>query len=100
MTRTFFAAAIFTLGTIAAAQAAAPKAIVVAYGDLNLSTAAGQSELKIRLQNAAGSLCSPVLPGPDYRGSEQSALEDTSVYHACIGRLTDRAMTKIKTGRN
>lgn len=88
------------LASVVRKQAAAPKAIVVAYGDLNLSTAAGQSELKIRLQNAAGSLCSSVLPGPDYRGSEQSALEDTSVYHACIGRLTNRAMNKVKTTRN
>jgi UrcA family protein len=94
MTRALVAAAVFIASTIPAAHAA-PKEVVVAYGDLNLSAAAGQSELKARLQDAAAKLCSPVFVGPDYRGSEQSARELMEVYHACIGRLSDRAMAKI-----
>ena len=100
MTRAL-AAAVFIISTISAARAdVAPKEVVVAYGDLDLSAAAGQSELKGRLQDAAAKLCSPVFVGPDYRGSEQSARELMEVYHACIGRLSQRAMAKIETGRN
>ena len=99
MSRVFAAAAVFAISTISAAQAAgmAPKGIAVAYGDLDLSAASGQSELKVHLQEAAAKLCSPVLVPPD---SEPTAQYHMSVYHACIGRLSERAMAKVKTGRN
>ncbi|HET7085536.1 MAG TPA: UrcA family protein [Rhizomicrobium sp.] len=91
------AAVLFAVSIIPAAQAAgtAPKDVVVAYGDLDLGTAAGQSALKDRLQDAAAQLCSPVLPGPDYRGSEQSIRQLKVVYRACVGRLSERAMARI-----
>ena len=96
------AAAMSILSTIPAAHAAdvAPREVVISVGDLDLGAAEGRSELKGRLQDAAAKLCSPVLVGPDYRGSEQSARELMEVYHACIGRLSERAMAKIKTARN
>ena len=108
MTRAVAAAfaAVFVSATIASAHAAAPpKDIAVAYGDLDLSAAAGRSQLKLRLEDAAAKLCGPVSVGPDYRGSEQSAREQLALYHACIGRLSERAMaqipmTRMQTGRN
>lgn len=102
MTRTIIAAALMAITTVSSAYADGdlPKQIVVAYGDLDLGTTAGQSELKVRLQTAAAQLCSPVLPGRDYRGSDQSIRELKVVYYACIGRLSERAMAKIQISRN
>jgi UrcA family protein len=104
MARTL-AAALFALSLIpaSAAHAGAANTISVAYGDLDLGAAAGRSELKARLADAAAKLCSPVAVGPDYRGSDQSARESMALYHACIGRLSERAMAQIpmsKTGRD
>src|SRR5690348_1831708 len=91
------AAVIFSIKIIPAAHAATvSKAVVVPYGDLDLATAAGRSELKARLQEAAATSCSPVLPGPGYRGSEQSIRELGIVYRACVGRLSQRAMARVK----
>ena len=73
-----------------------PKGIPVTYGDLDLGTAAGQSELKLRLHDAAAKLCSPSLA--ELGGSDQSAREHNELYQACIGRLSQRAMANI--GRN
>jgi UrcA family protein len=98
MPRAFLAAAIFALGTISAAHAAAPQGVSVAYGDLNLAAAAGQSALKLRLHDAAAKLCSPAIASTG--GSEQSAREHMELYQACIGRLSERAMAKIQTGRD
>ena len=93
MTRTL-AAALFAAGILAAAPAAsaAPKEVVVAYGDLDLNAAAGRSELTARLQDAAATLCSPVLANPD---SELSVREHKVIYRACVGRLSQRAMARI-----
>ena len=101
MIRALAAAAVFAISIISAAHAAgtAPQGITVAYGDLDHSAVAGQSELMLRLQNAAARLCSPVL-GTDTPGSDQSVLEHSEIYHACIGRLSDRTMAGIKTSRN
>jgi UrcA family protein len=101
MTRAL-AAAVFAISIIPAfhAAAGAPKDVVVAYGDLDLGTSAGRSELKTRLQNAAAKLCSPVLPDRNYRGSDESIRELNIVYRACIGRLSNRAMSKVETGRD
>jgi UrcA family protein len=102
MTRTIIAAALtaLTIGSSAHADGDVPRQIVVAYGDLDLHTTAGQSELKVRLQTAAAQLCSPVLPGRDYRGSDESIHELKVVYYACIGRLSERAMAKVQISRN
>jgi UrcA family protein len=102
MTRTIIAAALTALTTASCAHADGdvPKQIVVAYGDLDLGTAAGKSELKVRLQAAAAQLCSPVLPGRDYRGSDEGIHELKVVYYACIGRLSERAMAKVQISRN
>jgi UrcA family protein len=98
MARILAAAALFTISLIPAVHAA-PKQIAVAYGDLDLGAAAGQTELKLRLADAAAKLCSPVAVGPDYRGSEQSARESMALYHACIGRLSERAMAQIQSAK-
>jgi UrcA family protein len=73
------------------------KEITVAYGDLDLGTAAGRSQLMTRLQEAASQLCSPVLTPPD---SEVTAHEHMVIYRACIGRSSQRAMAKVTTVRN
>jgi UrcA family protein len=96
MRHALLAAAIFAISTIPAAHAATPQGITVAYGDLDLGTAAGQSELKLRLHDAAAKLCSPSLA--ELGGSDQSAREHNELYQACIGRLSQRAMANI--GRN
>ena len=102
MTRAAAVTALFALIAIHPAHAAQPnpQGIPVAYGDLDLGTTAGRSELKVRLEAAAAKLCSPVLPGPDYRGSEQSIHELGIVYRACIGRLSERAMAQVDIRRN
>jgi UrcA family protein len=98
MTCTRLAAALFLISAIPAAHAAAPKEIVVAYGDLDLGTTAGRSELKLRLEDAAAQLCSPALArAPD---SEPSLRFHMELYQACIGRLRERAMAKVRIGRN
>ena len=91
------AAAIFATTIIPAFHAGAdtPNGIVVAYGDLNLGTPAGRSEMNVRVQDAASRLCSVVLPGRDYRGSDRGIHELSVVYRACVGRLTNRAMARI-----
>jgi UrcA family protein len=98
MTRMLIAAAIATI-VLAPAANAAPHQIAVAIGDLDLGTPVGQAELASRLHAAAASLCSPALSW-DNPGSQQSVRESRVIYAACIGRLTDRAMAGIKTGRN
>lgn len=96
------AAAVFATSIIPALHAAAdaPNGIVVAYGDLDLGTAAGRSELNVRVQDAASRLCSVVLPGRDYRGSDRGIHELSVVYRACVGRLTNRAMARIQARRD
>ena len=96
------AAAVFAASTIPALHAAAdvPNGIVVAYGDLDLGTAAGRSELRARLQDASAQLCSVILPGRDYRNSDRGIHERNVLYRACIGRLSNRAMTRIAARRD
>jgi UrcA family protein len=100
MTRAL-AAAVFAISIIPAfhAAAGAPKEVVVAYGDLDLGTAAGRTELRTRVQDAAAKLCSPVLPDRNYRGSDEGIRELNVVYRACVGRLSERAMAKVETRR-
>lgn len=72
--------------------------IAVTYGDLDLTTSAGQAALTSRVQTAAGTLCKPVLDRvPD---SEPSIREHQILYRACVGRLTERAMAKVRLVRN
>ncbi len=97
------AAALVALAAVPAAHAAdrsqeTPKGITVAYGDLDLGTVAGRSELNLRLENAAARLCSPVLArAPD---SEPSIREHQTLYRACVGRLSERAIAQVNTGRD
>jgi UrcA family protein len=101
MTRTFFAAALLLAGVLSAAHASdAAPGIPVAYSDLDLNSAAGQSTLKARLADAAAKLCTPAFAGQDQGGSDQSARENMVVYRACIGRLSQRAMAQIAQPRN
>ena len=96
-------AAFLAAGSILPAAAAdtasqAPMGVTVAYGDLDLGTTAGQAELKSRLQAAADTLCRPILAWPV--DSEPSVREHQILYRACIGRLAERAMDKVKADRN
>jgi UrcA family protein len=98
MTRILIAAVVAATA-LASAASAAPHQVAVAIGDLDLGTPAGQAELTGRIHAAAASLCSPAL-GRDNPGSEQSIRENRVIYTACIGRLTERAMATLKTGRD
>jgi UrcA family protein len=98
MTRTIIAAALAAVALVPAAHAA-PSELAVAYGDLALGTVAGQAALTSRLHDAAAKLCGPALTR-DNPGSEQSIRQHQDLYNACIGRLTERAMTGIKSARN
>jgi UrcA family protein len=101
MTRTTIALFALALLSSSAVQGAetAPQGITVTFSDLDLHSAAGQSQLKLRLNAAAAKLCTPALGGPDHGGSDQGAREHQVIYQACIGRLSDRAMARIQTGR-
>ena len=85
-------AIVFAPAAVAADTSA--NGIAVAYGDLDLGTKAGQAELKSRLQDAATTLCSPILSWPV--DAEPTIHEHQILYRACIGRLADRAMAKVK----
>ena len=98
MPRTIIAATLAALMSIPAfapvtAAAAPSQYAVVRYGDLDLGTAAGRSELNNRVRTAAGTLCSPVLARRV--DSEPSIRQHQILYDACVGRLTDRAMRRI-----
>jgi UrcA family protein len=69
--------------------------IVVPYGDLDLHSAAGQTELHARLANAASTLCRPhwMTTNP---GSEFSAHFREVIYRGCVGRVTNRALGRIE----
>ena len=88
-----------TVATLAAtllipvAQAATNQ-VPVWYGDLDLASSAGRAALTDRVQAAARLLCKPVLErAPD---SEPSIREHQSQYRACVGRLTQRALVKVR----
>jgi UrcA family protein len=72
--------------------------IVVPYGDLDLHSATDQSELHARLVNAASTLCHPrwMRTTPD---SEFSAHYREVIYHACMGRLINRALARVEDAR-
>ena len=72
--------------------------IVVPYGDLDLHSAAGQTELHARLVNAASTLCRPRwMRTPP--GSEFSAHFREVIYRGCVGRVTNRALDRIEDAR-
>jgi UrcA family protein len=98
MPRTIIAAtlaALLSIPTFAPVIAAAAPSqhVVVRYGDLDLGTVAGRSELNNRVRTAAGTLCSPVLARRV--DSEPSIRKHKILYDACVERLTDRAMHRI-----
>lgn len=94
MTRAIIAAAlaIFTVVPVTHAATDTSKQVVT-YGDLDLNTTAGRTELNSRVRAAAGNLCSPVLAWPV--DSEPSIHQHKILYDACVGRLTNRAMSRI-----
>jgi len=96
MTRPLIAAALFTLlATSPAVAADDPTRIVVPYGDLDLHSTAGQAELNARLVNAASTLCRPawMRTTPD---SEFTAHYREVIFHACVGRVTNRALDRME----
>jgi UrcA family protein len=95
MTRALLAASLFALLAASPALAAGePARIAVPIGDLDLHSAAGQAELKIRIVNAASTLCRPawMRSNPD---SDPSIRLRQMIYRACLGRATDRALASI-----
>jgi UrcA family protein len=100
MTRTIIAATLAVLTiypAILPASAAPSRYVVVRYGDLDLGTLAGRTELNSRVRAAAGNLCSPVLERRV--DSEPSIRQHKILFDACVGRLTDRAMRRIDAAR-
>ena len=97
MTRPLIASALFTLLAMSPALGAAedPTQIVVPYGDLDLHSTAGQTELNARLVNAASTLCRPawMRTTPD---SEFTAHYREVIFHACVGRVTNRALDRME----
>jgi UrcA family protein len=100
MARSLIAAALFTLLATSPALGADDDLtrIVVPYGDLDLHSTAGQDELTARVFQAATSLCRPawMRTTPD---SEFTAHYREVIYHACVGRVTNRAMDSIENAR-
>ncbi|HWU53991.1 MAG TPA: UrcA family protein [Rhizomicrobium sp.] len=96
MTRIFIPAALFALLAVPPAFAADSDVdhVVVRYGDLDLHSAAGRTELKARLDNAAATLCHTrwMAKTPD---SELSVGFHQMIYRACVGRLANRALARI-----
>jgi UrcA family protein len=72
--------------------------IIVPIGDLDLHSAAGQTELHARLANAASTLCRPLWmrTTPD---SEFTAHWREVTYQGCVGRVTNRALGRIESAR-
>ena len=77
------------MGGVAAAQPAPRDAPtkVVAYGDLNLATAAGRASLSARLSTAARRLCGPQPALTDLGGLD--------AYRACIRATTESIRPSI-----
>ena len=99
MTRTSIAAILASLVLASSAHAADANRIAVSVRDLDLGTSAGRAELSSRIHAAAATLCGPALRR-DNPGSEESIREHRIIYAACIGRLSERAVAGIKTGRD
>jgi len=99
MIRPLLAAALFTLfaGPPAFGADGDPKQVVVPIGDLDLNSAAGQAELKARVANAASTLCQPawMTKSPD---SEFAVRYNREIYRGCVGRVTNRALTRLHAG--
>lgn len=72
--------------------------IVVPYGDLDLHSAAGKTELHARLVNAASTLCRPRWMRT-YPDSEFGAYFRDVLYRACVGRITNRALGRVEDAR-
>jgi UrcA family protein len=94
MIRPLIAAALFALLAVPPALAADPTEMAVSTGDLDLRSPAGQAELKVRVSNAASTLCQPawMRKTPD---SEFAVGYNQQIYRACVARLTDRAMDRV-----
>jgi UrcA family protein len=97
MIRPLVAAALLVLLAVPPAFGADLRQVVVPTGDLDLHSAAGRAELKTRVAAAASTLCRPgwMTKSPD---SEFAVRYNREIYRACVGRLTDRAMTWIHAG--
>ncbi len=100
MSRPLIATALFALLAVSPALGAPEdlKQVTVFYGDLDLHSAAGQTELKTRVTAAASRLCRPawMATNPD---SEAGARLREEIYRACLGRVSNRAMAQIADAR-
>jgi UrcA family protein len=97
MLRPFLAAALFTLLGAPPAFGAEPQQVVVPIADLDLHSAAGKAELRVRVAMAASTLCRPawLTKSPD---SEFAVRYNREIHRACVGRLTDRALARFNAG--
>ena len=100
MLRPLLAAALFMLaGTpaLGAGRQQVPQQVVVPIADLDLHSAAGKAELRVRVALAASSLCRPgwMTKSPD---SEFAVRYNQEIHRACVGRLTARALARFNAG--
>jgi UrcA family protein len=91
MKHPLIAAALFSLLGASPAFAEDIPKIVVPAGNLDLNSAAGQAELRQRVNTAASSLCLQpwMTKTPD---SEFAVGYNKQIYRACVGRVTERTM--------
>jgi UrcA family protein len=97
MIRPLLAAALLALLVAPPAFGADLQQVVVPIADLDVHSAAGKAELRARVILAASTLCRPgwMTKSPD---SEFAVRYNREIYRACVGRLTDRAMSRITPG--
>ena len=70
----------------ATAQTADSVSIKVFYGDLNPATEAGAKALRLRLRDAARTVCSAAMDDPR---------EAMYAYRPCVNAVTDRAVASV-----
>ena len=71
------------VGQSATAQTAETVSVTVPYGDLDLSSNAGASEMLLRIKAAARTICGTAPTDP---------LENMSIYKPCVQSITNRAV--------
>jgi len=92
LSRTFVAAALFAIGSLAAIPASARSVVdpqrVVKFQDLDLSTFTGTASLYARLQAASRSVCEPLA------SRELSRIKQ---YNDCYEKALDSAVREVRS---
>jgi UrcA family protein len=101
MLRPLIAAALLTLPgappAFGAGPEPAPHQVVVPIADLDLHSAAGKAELRVRVVLAASTLCRPAWMTKT-ADSEFAIRYNQQIHRACVSRLTDRALARFNAG--